>query len=579
MKHCASFFSVLPVLLSVLLIPEASLAQIDREAGNMISTRSEVIAQRGMVATSQPLATQVGLQILKNGGNAIDAAIGANAAMGLMEPTGNGIGGDLFAIIWHEESEQVYALNASGRSPRGLSYDELMDILEEKGEDDIPPYDLLSVSVPGAVDGWFTMHERFGSADMEDILAEPIWYAENGFPVSEAISASWRRSVPFLKDQPGAFEETFAIDGEGPEKGEIFKNPDLGNTFRLLASEGRDAFYRGEIAEKIDTWMKENGGYLRYEDFDQHESEWVEPQTINYRGYDVYQMGGNVQGTAVLQMLNILEGFDLSETGFATAETYHLFIEAKKLAFEDRAKHYADPTFHEVPYDVLLSKEYATERRKLIGDTAREDLTTGVDVLEDGDTIYLTTADKNGNMVSLIQSNFRGMGTGFVVPGTGFSFQNRGELFSLDPNHPNVYAPGKRPFHTIIPGFVMKDGEPFMTLGNMGGAYQPMGHVSLITNVIDFGMNMQQAGDALRWEHSGSTQPTDDVDDHLTDVGLVSIESSIDYQVVRDLEAMGHDVQIGHSFFGRFQAIMRDLETGVYYGASESRVDGQAAGY
>jgi gamma-glutamyltranspeptidase/glutathione hydrolase len=454
-----------------------------------------------------------------------------------------------------------------------------MDILAEKDQDGIPPYDLLSVSVPGAVDGWFTMHERFGSAAMEDILAEPIWYAENGFPVSEAISASWRRSVPFLKNQPGAFEETFSIDGRGPEKGEIFKNPDLGNTFRLLAEEGRDAFYRGEITEKIDEWMKENGGYLRYEDFELHESEWVEPQTTNYRGYDVYQVGGNVQGTAVLQMLNILEGFDLKETGFATAETYHLFIEAKKLAFEDRAKHYADPDFYKVPYEKLLSKEYAAERRKLIGDEAREDLTTGVDVLEDGDTIYLTTADKDGNMVSLIQSNFRGMGTGFVVPGTGFSFQNRGELFSLDPDHPNVYEPGKRPFHTIIPGFVMKDGEPFMTIGNMGGAYQPMGHVSLITNVIDFGMNMQQAGDALRWEHSGSTQPTDDLDEQLSDEGLVSIESSIDYQVVRDLEAMGHDVQIGHSFFGRFQAIMRDLETGVYYGASESRVDGQAAGY
>ncbi len=578
MKRSISHFTLL-IFFFILTVPETATAQIDRESGNMISTRSEVIAQRGMVATSQPLATQVGLQVLKNGGNAIDAAIAANAAMGLMEPTGNGIGGDLFAIIWHEESQQLYALNASGRSPLGLSYDELMEILEQKGEDDIPAYDLLSVSVPGAIDGWFEMHERFGSASMEDILAEPIWYAENGFPVSEAISASWRRSARFLSRQPGAFKETFTFDGRGPNKGEIFKNPDLGNTFRLLATEGKDAFYRGEITEKIDAWMKENGGYLRYEDFDKHTSTWVEPQTVNYRGYDVYQVGGNVQGTAVLQMLNILEGFDLQETGFATAETYHLFIEAKKLAFEDRAKHYTDSDFYDIPYDKLLSKEYAEERRKLIGERARRDLTTGVDVLEDGDTIYLTTADKDGNMVSLIQSNFRGMGTGFVVPGTGFSFQNRGELFSLDPKHPNVYEPGKRPFHTIIPGFVMKDGEPFMTLGNMGGAYQPMGHVSLITNVIDFGMNMQQAGDALRWEHSGSTQPTDGLNNKLEDVGMVSIESSIDYQVVRDLEAMGHRVQIGHSFFGRFQAIMRDLETGVYYGASESRVDGQAAGY
>ncbi len=555
------------------------MAQIDREAGNLISTRSEVIAQRGMVATSQPLATQVGLQILKNGGNAIDAAIGANAAMGLMEPTGNGIGGDLFAIIWHAESGKLYALNSSGRSPLGLSYERLMEIVKEKGEDGIPPYDLLSVSVPGAVDGWFEMHERFGSASMGDILKEPTWYAENGFPVSEAISASWKRSAPRLSEQPGAFKETFTFDGRGPEKGEVFKNPDLGNTFRLLASEGRDAFYRGEIARKIDAWMKENDGYLRYEDFDKHTSTWVEPQTVNYRGYDVYQVGGNVQGTAVLQMLNILEGFDLKKTGFATAETFHLFIEAKKLVFEDRAKHYTDSDFYQIPYETLLSKEYASERRKLIGETAREDITTGVDVLEDGDTIYLTTADQYGNMVSLIQSNFRGMGTGFVVPGTGFSFQNRGELFSLDPDHPNVYEPGKRPFHTIIPGFIMKDGKPFMTLGNMGGAYQPMGHVSLITNVIDFGMNMQQAGDALRWTHSGSTQPTDALNDQLTDVGLVSFESTVDRQVVRDLRAKGHRIRVGQGFFGRFQAIMRDLETGVYYGASESRVDGQAAGY
>lgn len=579
MKRLLSSSFVLSLVLLMLFPGETLKAQIDRESGNLISTRSEVIAERGMVATSQPLATQVGLNILRNGGNAIDAAIAANAAMGLMEPTGNGVGGDLFAIIWHEESGQLYALNASGRSPKGLSYDRLIEILDEKGVDAIPAYDLLSVSVPGAVDGWFEMHERFGSVSMDQILSEPTYYAENGFPVSEAISASWRRSVPFLKTQPGAFEETFTIDGRGPEKGEIFRNPDLGNTFRLLAEDGRDAFYRGEIARKIDTWMKENDGYLRYEDFETHRSEWVEPQTVNYRGYDVYQVGGNVQGTAVLQILNILEGFDLSDTGFGTAETLHLMIEAKKLAFEDRAKHYADPDFQDVPYDVLLSKDYAAERRELITNRASRDLTTGVDVLEDGDTIYLTTADKHGNMVSLIQSNFRGMGTGFVVPGTGFSFQNRGELFSLDPEHPNVYEPGKRPFHTIIPGFVMKDGKPFMSLGNMGGAYQPIGHVSILTNVIDFGMNLQQAGDAFRWDHSGSTEPTDDLSDKLTSSGTVSIESAVDFETILELRQMGHNVQIGNSFFGRFQAIMRDHEKGVYFGASESRVDGQAAGY
>ena len=581
MNHHVNFIKIF--LIALLLIQSTSSthlkAQIDRESGPPISTRSEIIAQRGMVATSQPLATQVGLQILKNGGNAIDAAIAANAAIGLMEPTGNGIGGDLFAIIWHQDTNRLYALNASGRSPLGLDYDNLIEILESKEETKIPPYDLLSISVPGAVDGWFSMHKKFGSLPFNEILEEPIWYAENGFPVSEAISSSWQSSARWLKNQPGSFLETFTIDGKGPKKGQIFKNKDLANTFRLLAKEGNDAFYKGEIAEKIDVWMKKNGGYLRYEDFANHESEWVEPQTVNYRGYDIFQVGGNVQGTAVLQMLNILEGFNLNELGFSSAETLHLLIESKKIVFEDRAKHYADPTFHDIPYEILLSKQYGEIRRALITDTARVDISTGVDVLEDGDTIYLTTADQYGNMVSLIQSNFRGMGTGFVVPGTGFSFQNRGELFSLDPMHPNVYEPGKRPFHTIIPGFIMKDGKPFMTLGNMGGAYQPLGHVSLITNIIDFGMNLQESGDALRWNHSGSTQPTDSLQSNPISVGIVGIETSIDPLVVKKLEKMGHKIIVGNGFFGRFQAIMKDPDTGVYYGASESRVDGQAAGY
>jgi gamma-glutamyltranspeptidase / glutathione hydrolase len=567
------------LLFSLIFVTVPLMAQIDREAGESFSTRSEIIAQRGMVATSQPLATQTGLNILRQGGNAIDAAIGANAAMGLMEPTGNGIGGDLFAIIWHAESEQLYAINASGRSPLGLSYEHLMEILDEKGEESIPAYDLLSVSVPGAVDGWFEMHGRFGSMAMDDILSEPIYYAENGFPVSEAIASAWQRGVNFLRNQPGAFEETFTIEGRAPEKGDVFRNPDLGNTFRLLAGQGRDAFYSGEIARKIDAWMQENGGYLRFEDFNSHTSSWVDPVTVNYRGYDIYQIGGNNQGTAVLQMLNILEGYDLASKGFASEETLHLMTEAKKLAFEDRAKHYADPDFYNQPTDHLLSKEYAAERRDLIGERAMRDISTGVDMMENGDTIYLTTADKDGNMVSLIQSNFRGMGTGFVVPGTGFSFQNRGELFSLDSDHPNVYAPGKRPFHTIIPGFAMKDGKPWFSFGNMGGGYQPVGHLSIITNVIDFEMNIQEAGDAMRWMHAGSTQPTDSADAQLNRTGILHLESSIGYEVVRALRDRGHTVRIGEQFFGRYQGIMRDHERGIYFGASESRVDGQAAGY
>lgn len=561
--------------------PNTAWGQLDRPNDHFV-TRSEVIGANGMVATSQPLATQVGLDVLKEGGNAIDAAIAANAATGLMEPTGNGIGGDLFAIVWDAETEQLYGLNASGRSPQGLSYEQLMEELDARDVDSIPPYDLLSVSVPGAVSGWFALHERFGSLDMEAILSPAIGYAEDGFPVSEQIAAAWQRSAPFLMEQVGdvgAFEETFTIDGRGPEKGEIFRNPDLGATLRLLATNGRSAFYEGEIADRIDAFMREHDGYLRKADFQAHTADWVEPVSVNYRGYDVHQIGPNNQGMAVLQMLQILEGYDLSESGFGTEETLHRMLEAKKLAYEDRAKHYADPDFHNTPTDTLLSEAYAAERRTLIEDEASDRVSTGVSMMEDGDTIYLTTADSEGNMVSLIQSNFRGMGTGFVVPGTGFSFQNRGELFSLDPDHPNVYEPGKRPFHTIIPGFVTKDGAPWFSFGIMGGAYQPIGHVSILTNIIDFGMNIQEAGDAFRWRHYDSTPPTAPLDATLDDGGTVFFEPAIDYDVVRRLRERGHNVTIGGGFYGRYQGIRYDAEQGVFYGASESRVDGQAAGY
>ncbi len=555
------------------------MAQIDRQNERYV-TRSEVIAANGMVATSQPLAAQVGLDILRQGGNAIDAAIATNAAMGLMEPTGNGIGGDLFALVWHEASGRVHALNASGRSPQGLSYEQLLGELGLIEADSIPPSSLLSVSVPGAVDGWFELHERFGELTMDCILQPAIDYAEDGFPVSEVIASAWQRSARILSGRAGAFVETFTIDGRGPEKGEIFRNPDLGNTYRLLAEQGRDAFYRGEIARKVDAFMREHDGYLRFEDFDEHRSEWHEPLVASYRGYDVYQIGQNNQGTAVLQMLNILEGYDLASMGFNSPEALHLIIEAKKLAYEDRAKYYADPDFTAgLPFEMLISKEYAAERRALIGERALKRIAGSVKGLKDGDTIYLTTADRHGNMVSLIQSNFRGMGTGFVVPGTGFSFQNRGELFSLDPAHPNVYAPGKRPFHTIIPGFVTRNERPWFSLGVMGGEFQPIGHVQILVNIIDFGMNIQEAGDAIRWLHTNSTEPTDAFLDMLEDGGLVRFESQIDPQIVEALRDRGHLVEIGGGFYGRYQGILYHEEKGVYFGASESRADGQAVGY
>ena len=554
------------------------MAQFDR-VNERFTTRSETIAQNGMVATSHPLAAQIGLDVLKKGGNAFDAAIATNAAMGLMEPTGNGIGGDLFAIMWHAESQKLYTINASGRSAKGLSFEQLQKELESKGTTSIPPRSLLAVSVPGAVDGWFEIHDRFGSMPMDQILAPTISYAKNGFPVPEVIAALWRGGAELLRDQPGAFKETFTIDGRGPEKGEIMRNPDLGNTLNLIGQHGRDVFYRGELTRKMDAFMRENGGYLRFEDFDTHHSEWFDALTTNYRGYDVHQVGQNNQGTAVLQMLNILENFDLSELGFNSPETLHLMIESKKLAFEDRAKHYSDPDFNKLPHDRLISKEYGAQRASMITDSALERITSGVDALKEGGTIFLTTADKHGNMVSLIQSNFRGMGTGFVVPGLGFSFHNRGELYSMDPQHPNVFEPGKRPFHTIIPGFVTKDGLPLFAFGVMGGEFQPMGHVQILTNIIDFGMNVQEAGDAIRWLHTNSTEPTDSFQQYLTDGGLVQFETGIDPEIVDALRSKGHHVQVGGGFYGKYQGIWWDATKGVYFGASEPRADGQALGY
>ena len=552
-------------------------AQPDRLTGETFATRSEVIAENGMVATSQPLATQIGIQVLKNGGNAIDAAIAANAALGLMEPTGSGIGGDLFAIVWSEEDQKLYGLNASGRSPMGMSYDDLKKELEKRDRESIPAYGVLPISVPGAVDGWFELHNKLGNMSMKNILAPSIEYAREGFPVSELIAYYWQIGARIHGDRPGAFKEEMTIDGRGPEKGEIMKRPELADTYQLLADKGRDAFYEGEIAEKIDAFMRENGGYLRKEDFEQHTSTWVDPVSVNYRGYDVYELPPNGQGIAALQMLQILEAYDLSSMGFGSEEALHYMTEAKKLVFEDRAKLYADMEFADVPLEKLLSEEYADERRQEIGDYAGSNIKAGTSILEDGDTIYLTTADKEGNMVSLIQSNFRGMGSGIVVPSLGFVFQDRGELFSMDPEHANVYEPGKRPFHTIIPAFIMKDGEPFMSFGLMGGAMQPQGHVQIVTNMIDFGMNVQEAGDAARWRHTGSTQPTDSADAYLQGDGTLSLESGIPYSVVRELMKRGHDVNYDAGGYGGYQGIM--LKNGVYYGGSESRKDGHAQGY
>ncbi len=525
-----------------------------------------------MAATSQPLATQVALEILKQGGSALDAAIAANALLGLVEPTGSGLGGDLFAMVWDAETEQLSGLNASGRSPRSLTLEEF----QRRGISKIPSYGPLPVSVPGTVDGWFELHGKFGKLSVEDILTPTIKYAREGYPVTEVIAHQWKDGAHALEEWPG-FSDVFMPGGRAPEKGEIFCNPALANTLETIASGGRDAFYEGEIARTIDGYMKRVGGFLSYDDLAAHTSQWVEPVSTQYRGHTIWELPPNGQGIAALQMLNVLEGYEIAAMGFGSAEYIHVLTEAKKLAFEDRARFYADPSFNEIPVDWLVSKEYATQRRDLIDPSrAACQYPTGDPMLETGETVYLTTADNHGNMVSLIQSNFRGMGSGMTPDGLGFVLQDRGELFNLAEGHFNSYEPGKRPFHTIIPAFVTQDGKPFMSFGVMGGAMQPQGHVQVLVNLIDFGMNLQEAGDAPRVRHTGSSDPTGEV---MTDSGFLNLEFGFAHEAIRDLVAKGHAVRYTRDGYGGYQAIMFDRTNGVYFGASESRKDGYAAGY
>jgi len=573
-----AFSPRVPLILLLSLACDAR-AQVDRITGRPFATRSEVLAQHGMVCTSQPLASQIGIEVLKEGGSAVDAAIAANAALGLMEPISCGVGGDLFAIVYSAKDNKLYGLNASGRSSLGLSYDQMQAELAKLKRTTIPPRGMLPISVPGAVDGWFELHQRFGKLPMSQVLSPAIRYAREGFPVTELIAYYWGIGVQIARNDkfPGAFLDTFAPGGHAPACGEVFRNPDLANTYTLLAEKGRDAYYKGEIAERIDAFMQANGGWLRKVDFEKHHSTWVTPVSVNYRGYDVFELPPNGQGIAALEMLNILEGFDLRSMGFQSADAFHVMIEAKKLAFEDRAKFYADPDFAKVPVKGLLAKSYAAERRKLIRmDRAGRTYDAGNPALQQGDTIYLTTADAEGNMVSLIQSNYRGMGSGIVVPGLGFGFQDRGEMFVMDSHHNNAYAPGKRPLHTIIPAFVMKDGRPFMSFGVMGGAMQPQGHVQIIVNMVDFGLRLQEAGDAARWQHEGST---DYNLPHMTTGGWVNIESGVPWSTIAELKRRGHDVRFDLGGYGGYQAILWDSTNRVYHGASESRKDGCAIGY
>lgn len=559
----------LTVCLSILL--STGTMAMDRVTGSTFASRSPVLASEAMAATSQPLATQVALEIMREGGNAIDAAIAANALLGLVEPTGNGIGGDLFAIVWDAKSNKLYGLNGSGRSPKSLS----LQWFKDNGHDKIPSHGPLPVTVPGAVDGWFMLHQRFGQLPMEKILQPTIDYAEKGFPVTQLIAYYWNRSVPVLEKWPG-FTEQMTHAGKAPKEGDVWKNPNLANTLKLIAKEGRDAFYKGKIAHTIADYMQAHGGHLSYEDLASHTGEWVEPVSSNYRGYDIWELPPNGQGIAALQILNILEQFNVRSMRLDSADYVHLFTEAKKLAFEDRAKYYADPDFNQLPVKALISKNYAKKRAALIDlNKAAKSYPAGNPALEAGDTIYLTTADKDGNMVSLIQSNYRGMGSGMTPTGLGFVLQDRGEMFSLREGHVNAFEGGKRPFHTIIPAFITKEGQPYMSFGLMGGAMQPQGHAQIVVNMIDFGMDVQAAGDAPRIHHTGSSQPTDEV---MADGGVLNLETGFSYATIRGLMRKGHNIEFANGPYGGYQAIMK-ADNGVYWGASESRKDGHAAGY
>jgi len=578
------------ILLGLVPHAGAEVGRGDRYSGELWASRSPVLAQHGMAATEQPLASQAAIDILKKGGSAVDAAIAANAALGLMEPVLNGIGGDCFVIVWDPKTRQLYGYNGSGPSAKGR------DLARMKAEvkaayvkvgmpprNHIPPLGSLCVTVPGTVDAWFALHDKFGKLPMADDLAPAIGYAQNGFPVTQLVASYWKGNMAAFVRRKGLIEETenadrtYLVDGNAPTEGQVFRNPDLARTLSMIASGGRDAFYKGEIAHTIDAYFKRIGGDLRYEDFAGYQGEWVTPMSVNYRGYDVYELPPNGQGFAVLQMLQTLKKFDLKTMGVGTADTLTALVESKRLAYEDLAKFYADQRFSRVPIKGLLSDGYADQRRALIHlDHANPSIGPGDPRLYDGDTTYFAAADSDGMMVTIIQSNYRGMGSGLVADGLGFMFQDRGELYSLDPTAANVYAPGKRPFQTIIPGFVMKDGAPFMAFGLMGGDMQPQGHVQVLTNIIDFGMNVQEAGDAARWRHYGNAEPTGEASDGI---GALEMESGFDPLVKAALAKRGYKIEGGSGNFGGYEAIIFDAKQHVYAGATEMRKDGEVIGY
>jgi gamma-glutamyltranspeptidase/glutathione hydrolase len=556
----------------------------DRPAGASFASRSAAYGCSGAAGTAHPIATLTAIETLKRGGSAVDAAIAANACLGFLEPTSSGLGGDCFAFIWDPKLAKVVSLAGSGRSPRALTL-ETQRSRAKNGA--IAPLGAISVSTPGVCDAWWTLHQRYGKLKWAELFAPAIHLCEEGVPVPQIIGYYIDRNLKaFVRPGSGVEEtanamHTYAPSGQGPQEGEVFRNPDLARTYKMIAQGGRDAFYAGPIAKTIDAYFKRIGGWLSYEDLRDQHAEWTDPLVSQYRGVDVYAMAANTQGLATLQMLNILENFDLREMGFQSAASFHTQTEAKRLAYEDRARYYADPHFAKIPIEWLNSKEYAAQRAKLIRPNKILTPIYPGQAPSHGDTTYFTVADANGMMISIIQSNFRGMGSGLVADGLGFMFQDRGQLFSLTDGHPNIYQPGKRPFQTIIPGFATRDGKPWMSFGVMGGDMQPQGQAQIIIDRVDYGLDIQAAGDSPRWHHEGSSQSMGEDAPGYGLLGVLRLESGVPEATRKALIQLGWPMGSSDGGFGRYECVEHRMSgtTRVYAAASEMRADGMALAY
>ncbi|WP_439473168.1 gamma-glutamyltransferase family protein [Brevundimonas sp.] len=568
--------------------PYAGIGMGDRITGPKFVGRSTVWGANGAAATAHPRATLIGIDTLRRGGSAVDAAIAINAALGFLEPVANGIGGDAFCMLWDPAQRKVVGFNGSGNSPRGLSLETART--KAKADGHLPSYGAVTVNVPGTVDAWWSAHQRYGKLPWKDVLLPVAELCEEGVPMPQVIAyylernmAGFDRSAQIIEENDNR-KKVYAPGGATPKVGQMFANPDLGRTYRLIAEHGRDAFYDGPIADAIAAYFRRIGGWMTRADLAAHRTEWVEPIRTDYRGVQVYGLGPNTQGLSTNQILNVCEQFDLKSMGFQSAASIHHQAEAKRLAFEDRAKWFADDRFSRTPVEWLNSKEYARQRADLIRPDRVMDRVFPGDAPTQGDTTYFSVADKDGMMVSWIQSNYRGMGSGLVADDgagntLGFMFQDRGELFALTDGHPNVYAPGKRPFHTIIPGFAVKDGRPWMAMGVMGGGMQPQGQAQIIINMVDYGLDPQEAGDAPRWQHEGSSEPTGE---RAEGVGLLYLETGVPAASKAQLEAMGWVLRGPNGGFGGYQNVVMQQNPGgrwTYGAATEMRKDGIALAY